>query len=221
MTFPVFYRNPQHVVGRYAPSKTCANWCDRSKPAGLDVHVRRREWQPHAEDLGSSWKCKVRQVSSRSLMRNIKWLFEGSPLPFMFPSLSLLVLRWTFHPQPASLPVCVLWTAHTVLLKGRVIKRPFMRARSLWWGCHFVQCSAPSLRNFRQAWPHPCRRTEWWTGIHVDPRVDAQTVRYQLIPVLWSNLVLKPGNCDSWLRTCSKQLIGKGCWQDLDNLKTF
>ncbi len=106
-------------------------------------------------------------------MRDIKWLLRVFlSLPFMFPPLSLfhpLSHSWfcaelSIHSLP--LPMCVLWTPQTVLLKGRVIKRPFMQARSLWWGCHFVQCSALSRGNFRQAWPHPHRQT------------DRQIVRY-------------------------------------------
>lgn len=101
-------------------------------------------------------------------------LFSLSPPPprslFHRLTVSLLVLRWTFHPQP----VCVLWTLQTVLLKGRVIKCPFMQAQSLWWGCHFVQCSALNFRNFRQPWPHPHRRTD---RLQVDPMNDWKTVR--------------------------------------------
>lgn len=150
------------------PKNRLANWWDWSNTtSGLDVRRPWREWQPHVEDLALSWKRKVRQVSI-ALWWQISdgfWGFSStlcllclslSLYPSLFSSLSLfhpLSHSWFYaelsiHSLP--LPVCVLWTPQTVLLKGRVIKRPFMQARSLWWGCHFVQCSALSLRNFRQ-----------------------------------------------------------------------
>ena len=178
---------------------TRANRWDRSNAAaGLDVGRPWREWQPHVEDLAPSEKCKVRQVSIALWweISNDFWGFSSprllcSPLSLSLSSILYLALgsaELSVHSLP--LPVCVLWTPHTVLLKGRVIKRPFMQAWSLWWGCHFVQCSALSLRNFRQAWPHPHRRTDRWTDGQTDPTDDCQY------------LGLKPGNWDSaWLQT--------------------
>lgn len=146
--------------------------------------------------------------------------FEGFPLFAFYVPLSLSL----FHPLSHSwfcaelsihslpLPVCVLWTPQTVLLKGRVIKRPFMQARSLWWGCHFVQCSALSLRNFRQAWPHPRRRTDRHTDRPHEWQEDCQIWwLYMLYIHFCSNFKLK-----LWLAK-DIQALGKGCWQDLDN----
>lgn len=131
------------------PNNTHANCWDRSN-ATAGPNRAWREWQAHAEDLASSWKCKVRQVSV-ALWCEISNGFWG------FSSLRLLCLS-LFHPlfnswfcaelsiHGPSLPVCALWTPQTILLKGRVIKLPFMQARALWWGCHFVQCYALSPR---------------------------------------------------------------------------
>lgn len=120
-------------------------------------------------------------------MRNIKWPLRGSlrllclPPPPRHPSASLWGWRWTFHPQPA---------AHFELLalfswKAGVIKRPFMlRAQPLWWGCHFVQCSAPSRRNLRQTCPHPSCRTDEQT-LTCSPRVTHRFGTSAIIVLLW------------------------------------
>lgn len=81
-----------------------------STTAGLDVRRLWSEWQPHAGDLTSRWKCKVRQVSI-ALWWEISNSFWGFTLPFMSPphppsSASLSVLRWTFHPRPVSPCMC-------------------------------------------------------------------------------------------------------------------
>lgn len=99
------------------PKNTHANWWARSNTtAGLDVRRPWREWQPHVEDLASTWKCKVRQVSI-ALWWEISNGFWGFSSLFLLcsslslslqSSVSLLVLRWTFHPQPASPCVCAL-----------------------------------------------------------------------------------------------------------------
>lgn len=169
MTFPVFWRNCQHVAGRCVPLKTRVVRRDRSNPTGgLDGGRPQREWQPHVEDLALSWKCKVRKVSIQ-LWWEISNGFWGFALPFMCPPPSLSLHLFSDSgfglkfPSTARLSRRMrLWT-RAARRRGRVIKRPFMQARSLWWGCHFVQYLTQTLRNFRLAWPRPHAAEDWLT----------------------------------------------------------
>lgn len=96
MTFPVFWRNPQHVAGRCVPLKTRAVRPDRSNPTGeLDGERPRRERESERMTT-SCWRfsTELEMQSEKgqycALMRNIKCLLRVCfafhvPLPPTLP----------------------------------------------------------------------------------------------------------------------------------------
>lgn len=174
MTFPVFWRNPQHVARRCVPLKTRAVRRDRSNPTGgLDGERPQREWQPHVEDLALSWKCKVRKVSI-VLWWEISNGFWGFALPFMSPLPPSL---------PLSLPPSFLWfwfcaeiSIHSPPLLMRAAlnssrctserqshKTSFYAGPISLMGLSRCTMLDSNLRNFRQAWPRPHAAEDWLT----------------------------------------------------------
>lgn len=124
-------------------------------------------------------------------MRNIKWLL-GVCFSFYVPfsltlslSLSLpsiLCLTLVFFcffalnfPSAARLSPCVLWTPHTVLLKGRVIKRPFMQVSLMGLSLCTMLRSKPQELQTDMTTP---TQTDTQTYAHIDPINDMVTVRF-------------------------------------------
>lgn len=196
MTFPFSWRNPQHVAGKWVPlNNTRANWWDRSNAvAGLDVHRPWRKWQPHAEDLALSWKCKVRQVSI-GLWWEISNGFWGFAFPFMFLSLSLspslflslpssvlplFFFFWFFFFAELSirsppLPVCALNSSHCSFEK-QSHKTSFYAGPVSLMGLSLCTMLRSKPQELQTGMSTPTQ-TDRQTYGHIDPINDMVTVR--------------------------------------------
>lgn len=176
------------------PNNTHANCWDRSN-ATAGLNRAWREWQPHAEDLAPSWKCKMRQVSIALWCKISNGFWGVSSLrPFMslpFPSsVSLLVLCWTFHPRPYSPGVCTL-NSSNYSFEGQSHKTSFYAGPVSLMGLSLCTMLRSEPQNFRQAWPQPRR----WIERQIRPHE-----RQGVWQIWYLNIVLEVFSVLQWFK---------------------